>query len=471
MRRLLPAITVLAILCGARAWSAPKDVDRWMGINLGPAKIGYLHVSFAKDKLDGKDAYKFCEVMVYSPPTGNRSIPRSYSATVHLDADLKPLYGEFDVTDDVGGSRTQARFLPDSIECKKTYGDKTVTKTVKIAPGTDLSRYPAYRIGLPIRDSEMICWLNPTQLESFSESLRVVERKDVDFGGEKRAATVTELGRGTFKTIDWRSDSGEIIRSEMPGYGIVMTAMSRRDALAGLGEGVIDLGRIESDKPIPNPRHATDLSLRLTGVPDSELVVSDSRQSAAFNALDGSVTYHIRAVRFDPERSAKLPIRRAEFDAYRKPTKGIEAGNKAIISQAHEIVGNETSAYKAACMLRAWVQANVKPSEEAATALSAIDILKARTGCCRHNAVLYAALARAAGIPTRLAAGLIYDSGAFRYHVWDESWVGEWVPLDPTYPGEFVDATHVKLVQGGIENLPALGRVAGRLRAEIISVK
>jgi hypothetical protein len=281
---------------------------------------------------------------------------------------------------------------------------------------------------------------------------------------------VVHLGKGNTEVIDWRCDSGEIIRSEIPNVGIVMTAMSRRDALAGLGEGVIDLGRIESDKPIHDPRSARDLSLRLTGVPDSELVISDPRQSAEFNAGDGSVTYRIRAVRFDPARSAKLPIRRAKLDAYLEPTEGIQSGDNTIISQAREIVGAEKYAYQAACKLRAWVHANVKQSDEATTDLSAVDVLKRRTGCCRHNAVLYAALARAAGIPTRLAAGLVYDSGAFRYHVWNESWVGEWVPLDPTYPGEFVDATHIKLVQGALEDLPALGRVAGRLRAEIISL-
>lgn len=469
MRRFLPII--LVVLCCTPICSAPKDCDRWMGISLGAAKIGYMHVSLVKDKLGAKDAYKFREVMVTNLPAGNRSMPRSYSATVRLDADLRPLYGEFEVSDDSGGSRTVARFLSDRIECKKNAYGKAVTKTVKIAPGTDLSRYPAYRAGLQVGESEMIRWLNPTQLEMVSESQNVVERKEVDFAGKKRAVTVVELGRSKFKMVDWRLDSGEIIRTEIPIIGVVMTAMSRRDALAGLGASVVDLGCILCDKPIPNPRGARDLSLCLSGVPDSEFVVNDSRQSAQFSPGDGSVNYRIRAASFDAAKSVKLPIARAELEAYRKPSEGIESDDKAIISHAKEIVGTEVGAYQAAYKLRAWVQGNIKPSNEATTTLSAVDVLRKRTGCCRHNAVLYAALARAAGIPTRLAAGLICDRGAFGYHVWVESWVGEWVALDPTYPGEFVDATHVKLVQGEVEDLPSLGRLAGRLSAEIISAR
>ena len=467
VRRLLPAIIVLVTLCRASVWSAPRDLDRWMGISLGPAKIGYLHVSFAKDKLEG---YKLCEVMVSNVRAGEKSIPRNYSATIYLDANIKPLYGVFETNDDGGAVRTQARFLPDRIECKRTTHGQTVTKTVKIAPGTDLARRSAYLIGLPIGQSATFSWLEPTLLAIASEQVNVIERKEVEFEGEKRSVTVVEQGHGKTRMIDWRLDSGEVIRSEITGVGIVMTAMSRQDALASLGEGAIDLGRIQCDRPIFNPRSKRDLSLRLTGVPDSKLVISDSRQSAKFDAGNASVTYHIRAARFDPARSAKLPIRRTELDAYLEPTEGIQSGDNTIMNQAREIVWAEKSAYQAACKLRAWVHANVKQSDVATTDLSAVDVLKRRTGCCRHNAVLYAALARAAGIPTRLSAGLIYDSGAFRYHVWNESWVGEWVPLDPTYHGEFVDATHIKLVQGALEDLPALGRVAGRLRAEIISL-
>ena len=208
------------------------------------------------------------------------------------------------------------------------------------------------------------------------------------------------------------------------------------------------------------------------------LVSKDSRQSVEFSAETLTATYHITRParsgadkRNDSIENTKAAMKRPELAAYLKPSDGIESRDGSIVAQSRKIVLGDKNAYGAACKLRTWVQRNVKPSDEAATALSAVDVLRQRIGCCRHNAVLYAALARAAGLPTRVVGGLIYDSGNFRFHVWAESWVKEWIPLDPTYPGDFVDATHIKLVEGGVEDLPALGRVAGRLRAEIIAAK
>jgi len=472
MRPVAVALIALILLCGAPGWGATKDLsmDAWMGVYIGPNKVGYQRISVEKDKFEGKDVYRMCEVIKSGIRIQGRMASLESTSTLYLDSTLKPLSGVYERIDDGVATRTEARFLPDRIECKKTTRGGTATRTVVIPPGTDLSLRPAYQIGLPVPavgESRMLSWLDPSLLAIVSEQLRVVERKEVTFRGSKRSALVIHLGKGASEMIDWRLEGGEIIRPEVPGLGIVMTPVSSQDALADTYGP--ELGIVTTNKPIPDPRHANDLTVRLTGVSDRGLAKSDSRQSARFNAKDNSVTYRIRARAFDAAKSAKLPIKRKDLAAYTKPGKGIESDDAEIISQARSIVGGETSAYRAACKLRAWVQANLKPSDDSATPLSAAAVLRQRTGCCRHNAVLYAALARAAGIPTRLAAGLVYDEGAFRFHVWAESWVGQWVALDPTYPGDFVDATRIKLVDGGVEELAAVARVAGRLRAEVVS--
>jgi len=63
--------------------------------------------------------------------------------------------------------------------------------------------------------------------------------------------------------------------------------------------------------------------------------------------------------------------------------------------------------------------------------------------------VLFAALARAAGIPTKVCLGLTYTNiGAFLYHAWAEVYVGKWVPIDPALGQMQVDATHLKMFEG-----------------------
>lgn len=81
------------------------------------------------------------------------------------------------------------------------------------------------------------------------------------------------------------------------------------------------------------------------------------------------------------------------------------------------------------------------------------DTFRTRRGVCIDIARLYAAMARSAGLETRVVTGLGADGqGGFGPHAWNEVRVGErWIPLDATWarsgdwfnPPEF-DRTHVR---------------------------
>ena len=101
--------------------------------------------------------------------------------------------------------------------------------------------------------------------------------------------------------------------------------------------------------------------------------------------------------------------------------------------------------------------------EPSLTVPSARDVLRARRGDCNEHAVLVAALLRAAGLPARLVAGAVYAGDGFYYHAWDELWLGRWVSADAVFAQLPVDATHVKLVDGGPERQVELAAVLGRL--------
>ena len=91
---------------------------------------------------------------------------------------------------------------------------------------------------------------------------------------------------------------------------------------------------------------------------------------------------------------------------------------------------------------------------------------------CRDYATLYTALARAAGVPTRLCAGIVYADGKFFYHAWAESFVGQWVAFDPTLydpkQASFVDATHIKFAQGDVTQMFEVVSIVGRLKIHIV---
>lgn len=468
MRRsaLIPIIILLA--CGT-CHAADLARDAWMGVYLGPNRIGSVHTTVTRDRLLGREVWRMREVLTTRFRMEGRAVRSESSTMLFFGDDLKPIEASYRQTDNGATTWTTARFRPDKIECQRCVRYKISPKIIPIRPRTDFSAWLAYELGLriPAKGEELAAAsFDPSRMVVATETYRRVGKEQVTYLGTQREAIVIRHGSGRMEVNDWRLDGGELAMSEVPGIGARIIAEAKPLADWGVNDVGPDLDVVPVDKPIPDPRHARTLTIRLIGELGTDLVLNDSRQRAESSGK--TVTYHIVADPFDPTKSPKLLIKSPGLAAFLRPSEGIESQDPGIAKQAREIVGKETSAYKVACKLREWVQTHVQPSTDAATPLSAVGILKQRTGCCRHNSVLYAALARSVGISTRLAGGLIYDSGAFRFHVWNESWVGQWVGIDPTYPGDFVDATHIKLVEGGVGDLPSLGRVVGRLRVEIL---
>jgi len=99
---------------------------------------------------------------------------------------------------------------------------------------------------------------------------------------------------------------------------------------------------------------------------------------------------------------------------------------------------------------------------------SALQVLHARAGDCNEHAQLFVALARAAGIPARVDAGLAYIDGKFYYHAWPEIFLRDWVSVDPTF-GEFpADAAHLRFTVGGLGRQAEMVRLMGRLKLNML---
>ena len=109
---------------------------------------------------------------------------------------------------------------------------------------------------------------------------------------------------------------------------------------------------------------------------------------------------------------------------------------------------------------------------------SAREVLRTRVGDCNEHTALYVAMARALGIPARIAVGLAFVrgvQGAFYYHAWPEVYIEEggrglWLPVDPTFNQFPADATHVRLARGGLDKQTAIVPMIGRLRIEVLDI-
>ena len=160
---------------------------------------------------------------------------------------------------------------------------------------------------------------------------------------------------------------------------------------------------------------------------------------------------------------AKTPPK-AIADAFLSSDPFVQSASPRIQEAAKLIIGDETGTWNRAMRLYEWVYENIE-KVPVLSVPSALDVLDNKKGDCNEHTVLYTALARAAGIPTRIAIGIVWSEEyrAFYYHAWPEVYAGRWYWVDPTLGQPIADATHVKLLTGGIENwwqlIPYLGRI------------
>jgi transglutaminase-like putative cysteine protease len=141
----------------------------------------------------------------------------------------------------------------------------------------------------------------------------------------------------------------------------------------------------------------------------------------------------------------------------------VQADDPRIQTLANELTAKARSPRARVQAIMDWMAANIE-KRPVLSLPDAVNTLTQRMGDCNEHAVLLAALARAAGIPTQIEAGLVYQRGRFYYHAWNRVHLGRWVTVDALMGQMPADVTHIRLARGDLseqmEILPMIGRLA-----------
>jgi transglutaminase-like putative cysteine protease len=152
-----------------------------------------------------------------------------------------------------------------------------------------------------------------------------------------------------------------------------------------------------------------------------------------------------------------------------RPEALIQSDHERIRSLVHFILGESPrlTPLDKARLLTEWVHRHIE-KRPVVSLPDALSTLANRMGDCNEHAVLLAALARAAGIPARVEAGLVYLQGKFYYHAWNLLFIGRWVTADALFGQLPADATHIRLVTGSVQQQADLMGVIGNITIEIL---
>ncbi len=447
-----------AMLLAAAPGTPIDERDEWFGVYYGAEKVGHAHrmtartgdgYAFYEDSIvalallgtpqtlrtalaaetDGEYALRSFRFTLVSPAT---TFSASGTSDDHV---LSVRYGPRGQAAELRLPLTAAIYLPSTLRPRVLAGDR--------APGT--------RYTVPV--------FSPLALHNEPMTITIEGAETID-GPHGRVETtrLVEEHQGLQARV-WIDPDGGVVREEAA-LGFTLARESEEQALAPLSGAPLDLARaskVPLTGDLDDARAAARLRLRVSG-PAADRIPDDARRQRLHGDL-------LEITREDLPAPLALPLTlptTAEVTSAVGAAPFLEVDDPTVAARAKAIVGDARDSVTAARRLVAWV-ADAIDKAPTVTVPSAREVLASRRGDCNEHSVLLAALARAAGIPARLVAGVVYAGDGFYYHAWTELWLGAWVSADSVFDQIPVDATHVKLVEGGPEQQIALAGIIGRL--------
>jgi Transglutaminase-like superfamily len=209
-------------------------------------------------------------------------------------------------------------------------------------------------------------------------------------------------------------------------------------------------------------KRVSSLAVRLSGVRLAGFDLNGQHQQ-----LKGDTLLVTQASDSELVTSRKVPYRVDQTASDPEPL--LQSTSREVAMRARRIRWKERDPRVVAQLLNAWVHDSIAPRITFGVP-NALQVLKTRAGDCNEHTQLFVALARASGLPSRVAAGLAYVDGKFYYHAWPEIYLDDWVAVDPTF-GQFpADAAHLRFIVGGLARQTELLRLMGNLKIDVLSV-
>ena len=263
----------------------------------------------------------------------------------------------------------------------------------------------------------------------------------------------------------WVGKDGTILKEE-GSLGIKLEQVTREEALQKIAllpnTDLAEIASIPVDRVLNDVDRLTELKLRLDGFEEKDIFLNGGRQSLKDKVLT------VRRESISNLSSQKIVEKVPDLiKTYLEPTPFIQSDHPEIQAKVKEIVSPDDSAVVKAYKLIEWVNKNIQ-KRPVVSVPNALETLRNQVGDCNEHAVLYAALARAAGIPAQVEAGLVYQNGRFYYHAWNVLYLGAWVTADSVKGQLPADVTHIRFVRGTESQIDLMGMI-GKVRIEILS--
>jgi len=257
----------------------------------------------------------------------------------------------------------------------------------------------------------------------------------------------------------WIGEDGSVLQEDGL-MGIRLQRTTKRAVLEGMplaaGPDLTEMASILPKGDLRRAKDLTRLRVSITGLADT-IDLNGGRQRYASGVLE-ILREDLNA---GPEPDGIDPAE------YLSATPLVQSDDPRIRQLVSEVVSSVASPMEKGREIMHWIHDNIE-KRPVISVPNALETLENRMGDCNEHAVLMAAMARAAGIPSHVEAGLVFTRGRFYYHAWNSLFLDRWVTVDALMGQMPADVTHIRLVRGETEQQIDLLGVIGRVQVEIL---
>ena len=446
------------------AVAALPESDTWMNIFQNDNKIGFSHKSFSKEE----NGYHIQETVFMRINTMGMVQDIHLRTIGKLNKDFS--LSTFDFNIDSGRFRfaVHGSVEGDNLAIKtRSAGDtrnfklKVKKKPYLIAGILDAIRANQLKPG----DKFKFDIFDPSTMGQRPLEISVINREDTQVMGVTQKATKLLLNFKGAKQFAWIGEDGELLKEKgLLGMRLEKTTAksARRGFAKGSGDDLTLVASLASNTVIADAARLKKLQIEISGIDTKSVYLHGGRQTLNDNLLtiDKEILSDLPE-NLDLENLAMLE------KVFLTASPFIQSDNEKIQNLASEIIGNDTDTILVkANKLMNWVHENIE-KRPVLSLPDALSTLQNRVGDCNEHAVLLAALARAAGIPARVEAGLVYSKGRFYYHAWNLLYLGRWITADALFGQMPSDVTHIRFTTGTQQQLDLMG-IIGKVKLKVI---
>ena len=308
---------------------------------------------------------------------------------------------------------------------------------------------------------------DPATMGQAAVIVEIIGEELVEISGSNQPATKISLSFKGVSQLAWIGKEGEIIK-EKGILGISLVKTNREQALKGLAiessQDLTKVASVASNVPLENVETMNTLKVKIQGVSAKAMQLNGGRQTFKGQVLTvEKESLSDLAAELQPETLATLER------IYLRPDSFVQSDHEKIQDLVQEILKDipDATPLERAEKLLNWVHTHIE-KRPVLSLPDALSTLENRVGDCNEHAVLLAALGRAAGIPTRIEAGLVYLKGRFYYHAWNLMYLGQWITADSLFGQLPADVSHLRFATGSPSQQLDIMGVIGKIQLTVL---